>query len=365
MTRLILLAAPFLCIAASAGTPTADDQARFIAGMLPSGSELAARAENSRAWHDHAAEFDEAWKALKSKQLDAISTWADGHIARSQKSDGPLYYMFSGPDFLYAHAFFPRAPVYILCGTEPVGAVPDVAGMSEGEMNHALDSIHQSLNSVLSFSFFITKNMKSDLVQSKLTGTLPLLYVFLARSGCTLRDVELIGLDKEGVFMTGKSSTPGVRINFTGSEGGLQTLFYFTTDLSNWGIKDNPGFMKFCEAQGVGTAFAKAASYLMHMDEFTTVRDFLLSHTSRIVQDDSGIPLRAIPSDKWMVFGYGRYVGPIDLFKERHQEEAVRLFRDAQEGDLPFHFGYRWRPGESSLIYAVSLEHVPKAATAK
>ena len=35
-----------------------------------------------------------------------------------------MFYMFSGPDFLYANAFFPNASTYILCGIEPVGPVP-------------------------------------------------------------------------------------------------------------------------------------------------------------------------------------------------------------------------------------------------
>jgi len=34
-----------------------------------------------------------------------------------------MYYMFSGPDFLYAYTFFPNANTYILAGLEPVGQV--------------------------------------------------------------------------------------------------------------------------------------------------------------------------------------------------------------------------------------------------
>jgi hypothetical protein len=35
-----------------------------------------------------------------------------------------MFYMFSGPDFLYAQTFFPNADTYILCGIEPIGAIP-------------------------------------------------------------------------------------------------------------------------------------------------------------------------------------------------------------------------------------------------
>ncbi len=46
-----------------------------------------------------------------------------------------MYYMFAGPDFLYANIFFPYANTYILAGLEPVGQVPDllrVAARSAG-----------------------------------------------------------------------------------------------------------------------------------------------------------------------------------------------------------------------------------------
>ena len=355
----------FLATLAFGGPPSPDDQAKFIAGMSVEGTPLAELASSNGDWKDHAKEFDKAWAELTKNQMEPIAAWSLAHLSQSNEKDGPLFYMFSGPDILYANAFFPRAPVYILCGTEPVGSIPDVTALSDDELGYALRKIHESLNSVLSFSFFITKDMKNDLVASKLTGTLPLLYVFLARQGCHVDAVKLVWLDKNGAFSDSQTQTPGVRIDFTGVEGQKQVMMYFTTDLSNEGIKDQPGFMKFCEAQGTGNGFAKAASYLMHLSYFTTVRDFLLTHTRSMVQDDSGIPLIDFDQSKWMTFGYGNYVGPIDLFKEKYQSDMEQLFESTKKVELPFSFGYRWRKNESSLIYAVSLGHVPKAAKAE
>ena len=36
-----------------------------------------------------------------------------------------MFYMFSGPDFLYADAFYSKATTYVLSALEPVGSVPD------------------------------------------------------------------------------------------------------------------------------------------------------------------------------------------------------------------------------------------------
>jgi hypothetical protein len=40
----------------------------------------------------------------------------------------------------------------------------------------------------VSFSFFITHNMRSQLSAGRLNGTIPILYVFLARSGKTVKE---------------------------------------------------------------------------------------------------------------------------------------------------------------------------------
>lgn len=346
----------------AADTAPPDVQARFIAGLPVDGTALQPLTQRSHAWQNHAADFNKAWDELKKRQLDPIAQWAPTHLTQGSTADGPLFYMFSGPDFLYANTFFPKSPVYVFCGTEPVGTLPDVGSMSDEATGHALSTLRKALNAVLSFSFFITKDMKNDLKESQLTGTVPLLYVFLARQGCQITDAKLVALDEKGSFVDDpKSKTPGVRIDFLGKEGQKQTLYYFTTDLSDWGIKQGPGFMKFCESLGDGHAFLKAASYLMHRDHFNTVRDFLLTHTRTLVQDDSGIPVKKFPMDRWLVTGFGNYTAPIDIFKDMYQPEAAKLYAETPHEALPFSFGYRWRNKESSLFYGIALPYVPKA----
>ena len=45
----------------------------------------------------------------------------DPNIPDAFASKATMFYMFSGPDFLYADTFFPNASTYILCGIEPMG----------------------------------------------------------------------------------------------------------------------------------------------------------------------------------------------------------------------------------------------------
>ena len=109
-----------------------------------------------------------------------------------------MFYMFSGPDFLYADAFFPEATTYVLAALEPVGQIPDLQKIPRGSLGPSLGTVSSSMHTVLSFSFFITHNMRSQLSSGRLNGTIPILYVFLARSGKTVKEVSLINLDADG-----------------------------------------------------------------------------------------------------------------------------------------------------------------------
>jgi hypothetical protein len=341
-------------LARAADTVTANDTALFLAGMPPSADSPLTPLTKDPAWQHHARFFDAAFGQLEQRQLSKIRAWAATNLAAPKPT---MFYMFSGPDFLYADAFYSKATTYVLSALEPVGSVPDLTRMPRGGIGAALYNVERSMGSILSFSFFITKLMKTDLHAGQLNGTLPILYVFLARSGKTIRDVSPIALDDRGAAYfanenPGKNATRGVRIVFAGSDGEQKTLYYFSTDLSNSGVR-SAGFLKFCETLAPGNSLIKSASYLLHSGNFTTVRDFLLANSSTIIQDDSGIPLAYYSPKKWRFFPFGRYAGPIGEFPGRYQEQYAVLFRRSQPMD--FGIGYRWRSHESNLLLSVRL----------
>ena len=348
----MLLALGFAAHAAD--TITADDTARFLAGMQPSANSPLTPLTKDPGWQRHAKFFDTAFGQLEQRQLSKIRAWADANLAAPRPT---MFYMFSGPDFLYADAFYSKATTYVLSALEPVGSVPDLTRLPRGGIGAALYNVEHSMGSILSFSFFITKMMKADLRAGQLNGTLPILYVFLARSGKTIRDVAPIALDDRGAAYFGNenpgpNATRGVRIIFAGPDGTERTLYYFSTDLSNSGVRSS-GFLKFCATLAPGNSLIKSASYLLHSGNFTTVRDFLLANSATMIQDDSGIPLAYYNPKKWRLFPFGRYAGPIGEFPGRYQEQYAELFRRAQPMD--FGIGYRWRSHESNLLLAVKL----------
>ena len=256
-------------VSASAEIVTADDTARFLAGMPPSAHSPLMPLTRDPAWQRHARFFDNAFAELERRQLSKIRAWADTNLAAPKPT---MFYMFSGPDFLYADAFYSKATTYVLAALEPVGSISDLT-RSYGAIGPTLHHVERSLSSILSFSFFITQQMKLDLHAGQVSGTLPILYVFLARSGKTIRDVGLVAIDESGTLHpvndeAGRNVTPGVKILFAGSDGQERTLYYFSTDLSNAGVRSS-GFLKFCETLSPGNSLLKSASYLLHSANFT------------------------------------------------------------------------------------------------
>jgi hypothetical protein len=344
-----LLLAPTLAVASDkAGI---NDTARYLAGMAPAETSPLAKLTKDPAWQQHARSLDGAWKELEARRLSKIRAWSAENLKDRRDT---LYYMFSGPDFLYANAFYPQASAYLLSGLEPVGRVPDVGERTR----HALSNLRSSMASSISLSFFITKKMKSQLRETDLSGTLPILLVYAARSGKTIKEVSLVALDSDGKLTTVEGNAPqkgvqGARIVFADGGGAQQqTLYYFSTDVSNSGVK-NSGFLKFADTLGAGDGMFKSASYLPHSGSFSDVRDFVLRKSHHIVQDDSGIPIAYFKPDQWQLFPFGRYLGPIKIFPGRSQAKLADIYKKASVKPLDFGMGYRWRPNESNVLLAV------------
>lgn len=340
----------------SSGNTSPQETARFLAGMpLNPRSPLTPLAQTP-AWQEHAAYFEGAFAKLANGKFARLHAWQSSYLPESRETVPVVFYMFSGPDFLYLDQFFPNAAVYVMCGKEPLGLAPDPLKMDIGYLGAALHNLENAMKSSLTATYFITQDMKVDLQRQELTGTIPILYVFLARADKTIKEVAFVSLDRGGGLHEsepGRGGTPGVRIRYSDNQSGReQTLYYFTTDISDGGISSNPGFMKFCEQQGAGASFLKSSSYLLFENGFNRVREFLLSRSKLIVQDDSGIPINYFTSDQWNLRLFGTYVGPIELFKQHYQPKLSELFAQSSPPLFGIGFGYQWDYHKSNLIVA-------------
>ena len=90
-----------------------NDVARFLAGMpVPENSPLAPLMRDP-AWQAHAAFFEEQFSKVNVRQLQKLHAWQQTSFSESLTPFPAVFYMFSGPDFLYVDQFFPKATFVI------------------------------------------------------------------------------------------------------------------------------------------------------------------------------------------------------------------------------------------------------------
>jgi len=366
MTRIkfaaALFAALLVCVLSTTGQAQTgkdfNETARYLAGLPAAVDSAETKAARDATWQQHASHFNAAWDKLDKQQLSKVRAWTSSNLRAGPR---PLFYTFSGPDFIYANAFFPEATTYVLAGLEPTGPIPAITPRTR----YNLGGLRASLNTILNISFFITSDMNSRLRDGEMRGTLPILYVFLARSGKTIHEVSLVDLDKHGVAhdvalhgqKRNEKTDPGVRIVFSSDNGPKQTLYYFSTDLSDSGVKSS-GFIAFCEKLGMGDALVKSASYLLHGGNFARTRQLLLDRSQTIVQDDTGVPARFFKQEDWLLKPFGAYLGPIEVFPGMFQPQLAQVFRQGKAPKLDFGIGYRHRGHDSNLLLAIKKNTV-------
>jgi hypothetical protein len=336
-----------------ARSSSATDAARYLAGLpVADNSNLSSLTRDSR-WQAHAAAMNTAFVQLEQRQLNNIRVWRSDMIPLGG-SKTCLYY-FSGPDFLYADAFFPDCTTYVLGGLESVDPMPDLLTVPQSSLASTLENIQISLNTILQFSFFKTKDMREDFQRGQLRGVLPIIFVFLARTGKDISAVDYVSLTSSGTVVSGNQGvTRGVKINFSDPASGAEkVLYFFSADLSDDGVKKNAGVLRFAEQFAPTNSFLKAASYLMHESHFSSIRSSILNVCGLVLEDDSGIPIRYFTPDKWTLRFFGTYSGPIELFKNFYQSDLRQYYQASSPKTLTFSFGYQWNRHNSTLILAV------------
>lgn len=353
--RLLSLALTFSINLALAGTngPQQNDVARYLAGLEPSSDSSAAQFARESAWATHSEQLGAAWAHLERTQLEPVRTWSASQLRPSNRT---LLYMFSGPDFLYARNFFPEAKTYVLAGLEPPGRLINLQKFSPEERARGLEALRESLKTVMDASFFITADMLKDLQGHAFPGVMPLLYLFLARSGMQIREVNHVGLREDGetFVMPGPARVRpnGIEIRFDDPATAVdRTLYYFSIDLSNTGMADG-AFLRFIDRLGPADAFFKSASYLPHADNFSIIRNAVMDRSLRILQDDTGVPLAAFDPNLWQVLPFGQYTRPIQMFDYMFQPALARLFERGSPPPINFRLGYGYGIHTTGILVA-------------
>ena len=339
---------------AEAVTPL-DDSARFLAGMPGGVGSPLGTARQTDSWQRFSRNMDELWRRFSEQRQPRIAGVSRSELGGLRNAP-TVWYPFSGPDILFAETFFPGAGHYELCGLESCEMLPDLAALSPDQQAAALDGLYTSLTTALSYSFFITKDMRVNLQRTAVKGTLPICLVFLARLGYPIESVTPVSLAAGGALVTGQSGSncPGFTIRYRAGAGRGRSLTYFTENVADFSLRSDPRYLNYLRGFGPVVTYLKSASYLMHTGEFGLIRQRILDQSYAILQDDSGIPLKSLTDNRWDLTFFGQYTGVLDLFQEYYQGDLMSVYQTGgpQVRNIDFGVGYKHLTGDTALMLA-------------
>lgn len=311
---------------------------RFYAGLSKDGIEMNAR--DAEAWEKYSKEIKGMLDAA-GKTLTMVDSLSAADFGDFRDKIDYVFYPFSGADFLYANAIFPDADTYFLCGLEKVGS-PIGTNIKTDPAQYA--SYRRALLSLMRNSYFITKDMKNDLDNEQLDGICPVLTMLMAAAGRQIISIENMKIDENGNLIPADGNGNVMQYKFF-KEGSKheQTLYYFSCDVNN--DRMDPNVRKYLTVtlpkHKIAT-YLKAASYLMHMKNFSDMRDFIVNNSQYVVEDDSGVPYKYLTSD-FDITLYGMYKRPLPVFTDaciQHDLDSVYKATASNVKPLPFRIGY-------------------------
>jgi hypothetical protein len=336
-----------------------DDLAAFFSGMVHGKTGCLARLDTSANWNQFSFRMDSGFNDLDTSRFNKMRIWADSELT-DRFGNTIVFYPFGGPDLLNANIFYPNADQYILIGLEPIGALPELCNMPVKQVNDYLEDVRYSLKDIFKRSYFITGNMIDALKKNSVNGSVPVISLFIKRNGYHIVTINHVGIDSTGICQLAdslrnkKRITRGIKIDFAADTGRrVQSVFYFQTDISDEGLKKNPGFQKYLSLLPESYTYLKAASFLMHGNDFSKIRNVVFEKSKSILQDDSGIAYRYFDKAKWDIHLYGKYSRPGKEFSWINETDLAKAYTDPSVRPVPFTLGYNWRTRQINLLYAI------------
>lgn len=319
---------------------------RFIAGM-PNSLQASKR---SATWTKSTLGNDEKWNTLQQRIGKPIENWMSASGLEQPGDPKTLFYPFAGGDFYYAHLFFPKADTTIMIGLEPTGTVFNPDEQTDSALMVYLQNLPNSLFFPHRLGFFRTKSMAVDFRKGLLNGTLHTVLFYMARFNANIHYIRHFNLDSAGKEINLNTQGIAYRVGYSlKGDNRVRELVYFSYDVSDAGLARQPMLMKWLNKRGKVLTFFKAASYLMHYASFSTLREFVNTHTVRLMQDDSGLPYAYMLGNGFDVKLLGHYTRTIPLFAREFQPDLRAAYSKGAADSLPFLIGYNAQFKECNL----------------
>lgn len=312
---------------------------KFYAGISKQGITI--NEPDSKAWDSYSKTIKE-YIAKSQNTMTMVENIANTDFADFRNKIDYVFYPFSGADFIYPITLYPDADTYFMCGLEKPGT-PISSDVTTSFTHY--EAYRQALQTFFRASYFITKEMHGDFHNKELDGVCPVLTMLMAIKNYEIISIKYKNLNAQGHFTDTNDKSNILEFKFfrPGTKH-TQTLYYVSGDVSNSSFDANlkAYLSKTLPQHTVGT-YLKAASFLMHSNTFSLIRDFVINHSYSVIEDDSGIPYRYFTN--YHVTLYGKYKRPKSEFPSScYQPDLEALYADSTQHvrPLPFRIGYNY-----------------------
>lgn len=307
-------------------------------------------------------ELEKNITTIEENRLGKVRTWYSSVLKNNSRNDSlPVFYPFSGGDFIHLNTMYPNAKEYVMMAIEKVGYLPDLDSLSTSAKDSLLKDVNYNMRDVVNKSYFITHNMHTDLRSKKfITGMILPIFWGLGVTNHEIIDVQDAAFDSSGAVVLTPINEKvhnfenGVHIVFRKKGDTTEkTLTYFKVDISDNGFKSNAPLSKYLAAKTPYNSFLKAASYLPHYRNFEGIRRNILDKSQNHVQDDTGIPYKYFVPDTFTAKVFGNYTTPVEDFSPNlYQKDLAAAYRDSTiyGGRLNFSMGYHWGSSEQNIM---------------
>ncbi len=124
-----------------------------------------------------------------------------------------------------------------------------------------------------------------------------------------------------------------------GASGPIRIYRHVAANLDDEHLKGSP-LLRHLERKGRIAAMTKAASYLLWLDSFSRIREYLLAHMEWMVSDSTGILPRHAEAAGFEQVTYGRFKRSLLGTAQDANIEMGKLWRSQPRRPLAFYFGY-------------------------
>jgi hypothetical protein len=277
-----------------------------------------------------------------------------------------VVYPFGGGDLLSALVTFPAATEITTLSLEHAGDPTRLTGATPAALKRALATYRSVLGELFANHDSASDNMKK-LERGPVPGQLTMFLAALAAHGYEPVGLRYFRIEADGALhyfddadlaamapvrakrKRGKWVDPDYSAAFSNAEltfrragdpsAPLITHRHIAADLSDKALIGSP-VLAYLERRGQVAVMTKAASYLLWLGAFSTIRDYLLGHMAWMVSDSTGIPPQFASKAGFVQTTYGRFDGSY-LDASASQNDAFRkLWRGQPFRKLGFRYGY-------------------------